>query len=63
MPDIMHRRNMLQELKLKNMNHNLIMIGIGCLLGFLFGLFSVGGSSIATPILRLMDIPPGRILT
>ncbi len=63
MPDIMHRRNMLQELKLKNMNHNLIMIGIGCLLGFLSGLFGVGGSSIATPILRLMDIPPGRILT
>lgn len=33
------------------------MIGVGAVLGFFSGLFGVGGSSIATPILRLLDIP------
>ena len=32
------------------------IIAIGCLLGFLSGLFGVGGSSVATPILRLIGI-------
>lgn len=39
------------------MGHQLIFIIVGLLLGFLSGLFGVGGSSIATPILRLMDVP------
>jgi uncharacterized membrane protein YfcA len=39
------------------MAHNIILIGIGGIIGFLSGLFGVGGSSIATPLLRLIDIP------
>ena len=32
------------------------IVGIGCLLGFLSGLFGVGGSSVATPVLRLLGV-------
>lgn len=32
------------------------MIGVGVLLGFLSGMFGVGGSSVATPILRLLGV-------
>jgi uncharacterized membrane protein YfcA len=32
-------------------------VGVGVLLGFLSGLFGVGGSSVATPILRLLEVP------
>ncbi|MGE5344064.1 MAG: sulfite exporter TauE/SafE family protein [Candidatus Omnitrophota bacterium] len=39
------------------MAHDIILIGIGLIIGFLSGLFGVGGSSIATPVLRLIDIP------
>jgi len=35
----------------------LTMLAVGALLGFLSGLFGVGGSSIATPVLRLLDVP------
>ncbi len=35
----------------------LLYIGLGILIGFLSGLFGVGGSSVATPILRLLDVP------
>jgi uncharacterized membrane protein YfcA len=34
-----------------------LTIAIGLVLGFLSGLFGVGGSSIATPILRLLGVP------
>ncbi|HLP57403.1 MAG TPA: sulfite exporter TauE/SafE family protein [Candidatus Deferrimicrobium sp.] len=37
--------------------HNLLLIGMGVIVGFLSGMFGVGGSSIATPLLRLIDIP------
>lgn len=33
------------------------MIAVGAFLGFLSGLFGVGGSSVATPVLRLLDVP------
>lgn len=33
------------------------MVGVGAILGFLSGVFGVGGSSIATPLLRLLDVP------
>src|SRR5439155_26929174 len=33
------------------------MIGVGVALGFLSGLFGVGGSSVPTPILRLLGVP------
>jgi uncharacterized protein len=39
------------------MIHTLTMMAVGALLGFLSGLFGVGGSSIATPVLRLLDVP------
>jgi len=39
------------------MSENLLLILIGAILGILSGLFGVGGSSIATPLLRLIDIP------
>lgn len=32
------------------------MMGVGAILGFLSGLFGVGGSSVATPILRLLGV-------
>lgn len=31
---------------------------IGAVIGFLSGLFGVGGSSVATPLLRLLGVPP-----
>jgi uncharacterized membrane protein YfcA len=39
------------------MNERITMVGVGVLLGFLSGLFGVGGSSVATPILRLLNVP------
>jgi uncharacterized membrane protein YfcA len=33
------------------------MIAVGVALGFLSGLFGVGGSSVATPLLRLLQVP------
>jgi uncharacterized membrane protein YfcA len=39
------------------MNETATMVGVGVLLGFLSGLFGVGGSSIATPLLRLLEVP------
>jgi uncharacterized protein len=33
------------------------MIAVGVALGFLSGLFGVGGSSVATPVLRLLGVP------
>jgi uncharacterized membrane protein YfcA len=39
------------------MNHPLFMVVVGAALGFLSGIFGVGGSSIATPLLRLLDVP------
>lgn len=38
------------------MEQHLILIIIGAIIGFLSGLFGVGGSSIATPLLRLVDV-------
>lgn len=38
------------------MGHDWVLVIIGILLGFLSGVFGVGGSSIATPLLRLFDI-------
>ena len=38
------------------MTENLLLILIGVVLGMLSGLFGVGGSSIATPLLRLIDV-------
>ena len=35
-----------------------MMIGAGALLGLLSGVFGVGGSSVATPLLRLLNVPP-----
>jgi uncharacterized protein len=32
-------------------------IGLGAIIGFSSGLFGVGGSSVATPLLRLMNVP------
>ncbi|HVP56621.1 MAG TPA: sulfite exporter TauE/SafE family protein, partial [bacterium] len=32
-------------------------VGMGAIIGFSSGLFGVGGSSVATPLLRLMDVP------
>lgn len=34
------------------------MVAVGIALGFLSGLFGVGGSSVATPLLRLLNVPP-----
>jgi uncharacterized membrane protein YfcA len=34
-----------------------LMVLLGGLLGFLSGLFGVGGSSVATPLLRLLNVP------
>lgn len=34
-----------------------VMAVVGALLGFLSGMFGVGGSSIATPLLRLLGVP------
>ena len=39
------------------LTHNLAMILTGAMLGFLSGLFGVGGSSVATPTLRLLNVP------
>ncbi len=39
------------------MEYRFTMIAVGALLGFLSGIFGVGGSSVATPILRLLDVP------
>ncbi|WP_263627716.1 hypothetical protein [Komarekiella delphini-convector] len=33
-----------------------IVVGVG--MGFCSGLFGLGGSSIGTPILRLLELPP-----
>jgi uncharacterized membrane protein YfcA len=38
------------------MEYNLFLIAIGMVVGFLSGVFGVGGSSIATPLLRLIDV-------
>jgi uncharacterized protein len=38
------------------MIHYLLLIGVGVVVGLLSGLFGVGGSSIATPLLRLIDV-------
>jgi uncharacterized membrane protein YfcA len=38
------------------MAYNLLLILIGAVIGFLSGVFGVGGSSIATPLLRLIDV-------
>jgi hypothetical protein len=39
------------------MTANLTMVLVGGLLGFLSGIFGVGGSSVATPLLRLLNVP------
>lgn len=39
-----------------SMNDTLTFVLLGGLIGFLSGLFGVGGSSIATPLLRLLDV-------
>lgn len=39
------------------MAHNGLILGLGILLGFLSGVFGVGGSSVATPLLRLLGVP------
>lgn len=39
------------------MAHNGLILGLGLLLGFLSGMFGVGGSSVATPLLRLLGAP------
>jgi len=39
------------------MTHDVVILLIGGLIGFLSGLFGVGGSSIVTPLLRLMGVP------
>jgi uncharacterized membrane protein YfcA len=39
------------------MQHSLIFMAVGGILGFLSGRFGVGGSSVATPILRLLHVP------
>jgi uncharacterized protein len=39
------------------MDHSVCIIGLGAFIGFLSGIFGVGGSSVATPLLRLLDIP------
>ena len=36
---------------------SLLMIMVGAMLGFLSGVFGVGGSSVATPLLRLLNVP------
>src|SRR5205823_5608481 len=41
----------------RRMNRPAEMIGVGVALGFLSGLFGVGGSSVATPVLRLLGVP------
>jgi uncharacterized membrane protein YfcA len=38
------------------MEYNLFLIVIGIVVGFLSGVFGVGGSSIATPLLRMIDV-------
>jgi len=38
------------------MTYNLFLIVIGGVIGFLSGVFGVGGSSIATPLLRMIDV-------
>ncbi len=40
-----------------NFKYNFAMLLTGALLGFLSGMFGVGGSSVATPVLRLLDVP------
>jgi uncharacterized membrane protein YfcA len=45
-----------QEERNDQMMHHLLLIGIGVMIGFFSGLFGVGGSSIATPLLRLIGI-------
>ena len=39
------------------MRGDILVVAVGALLGFLSGVFGVGGSSVATPILRLMNVP------
>lgn len=39
------------------MTTSLLMIVVGGMLGFLSGVFGVGGSSVATPLLRLLNVP------
>jgi uncharacterized membrane protein YfcA len=39
------------------MSYGANMVVVGAILGFLSGLFGVGGSSVATPLLRLLDVP------
>lgn len=39
------------------MSSIVLLLCLGVVLGFLSGLFGVGGSSIATPLLRMMDVP------
>jgi uncharacterized protein len=38
------------------MPHGFAIVAVGGVLGFLSGLFGVGGSSLATPLLRLLDV-------
>jgi len=38
------------------MANNLLLILIGVVIGILSGMFGVGGSSIAAPLLRLIDV-------
>lgn len=39
------------------MSHQGLFVLLGLVLGFLSGLFGVGGSSVATPLLRLLEVP------
>ena len=39
------------------MRQEWLVVGLGLVLGFLSGVFGVGGSSVATPLLRLLGIP------
>jgi uncharacterized protein len=39
------------------MSHEWIIVITGTVIGFFSGLFGIGGSSVATPVLRVLDVP------